>query len=164
MIILGIDPGLAQLGWGLITAGSQQARVMQYGTTVTKAGERLEDRVSQLAAQCSSLIETHHVDQIAIEDIYFVKNKVSALSVAKVIGAVYYCAGLAGIPVVTYSPLQIKTTITGIGRAEKAQVQEMIRILLGMVEIPAPDHAADALAAALCHFTHMIGNARLESV
>jgi crossover junction endodeoxyribonuclease RuvC len=90
-----------------------------------------------------------------------VKNKASALSIAKVIGAVYLAAGLQDIAVTTYTPLQIKTTITGIGRAEKPQVQQMIKVLLGLEAVPSPDHAADALAAAVCHFTHQLGKQRL---
>jgi crossover junction endodeoxyribonuclease RuvC len=159
--ILGIDPGLANCGWGLISAGSQSARLLEYGMISTQPSSRLEDRVSFIGKAVRELMKMHHVDQVAIEDIYFVKNKASALSIAKVIGAVYYAAGLEEVKVTTYTPLQIKTTITGIGRADKNQVQQMIKVLLGLQVIPSPDHAADALAAAVCHFTHELGNQRL---
>lgn len=161
MIILGIDPGLANFGWGLISAGEQSARLIEYGLITTDPAFSLEKRVSFIGNQCLELMKTHHVEAVAVEDIYFVKNKASALSIAKVIGAVYLAAGFLGIDVTTYTPLQIKTTITGIGRAEKQQIQQMIKVLLGLEAVPSPDHAADALAAAVCHFTHQLGKQRL---
>lgn len=159
--ILGIDPGLANLGWGVISVKSQKMTLQDFGSIRSESCDSIETRVQFLGDACRELLEKYAVDAVSIEDIYFYKNKSSAVSIAKVIGAVYYIAGVYGASVSTYSPLQIKISITGMGRAEKFQVQEMIKILLGLKSIPTPDHAADALAAAVCHYTHMAGNQRL---
>ncbi len=161
MTILGIDPGLANLGWGVITAKSEHLHMGGYGTIKTDVTHTLEERIQFLASSCRALFQRFPIDELCIEDIYYYKNKSSVISVAKVIGSIYYVAAVQGVPATTYSPLQIKTTITGFGRAEKIQVQEMVKVLLGLSEIPRPDHAADALAIAICHYTQIEGKQRL---
>ncbi|MCF7934087.1 MAG: crossover junction endodeoxyribonuclease RuvC [Spirochaetia bacterium] len=161
MMILGIDPGIANLGWGVVSTGSGRLHCEAYGHMKTKADAPVESRIQELAGLCNDLFTTYPIDQMSIEDIYYFQNKSSAITVAKVIGALYYVASLQQVAVTTYSPLQIKTTITGFGRAEKLQIQEMVRVLLGLPSIPRPDHAADALAIAICHYTQREGKERL---
>ncbi len=150
MLILGIDPGLANTGWGVVEFIGQKFRPVCFGVVNTKATDRLEDRIAFIADEIGSVVEKYNPEHVSIEDIYFAKNEVSAIGVAKVIGAVSYRMHQFNIPVSMFTPLQIKIAITGYGRAEKKQVQEMCRLLLGLDKIPRPDHAADALAAAVC--------------
>ncbi len=150
MRILGIDPGLANTGWGVVDFDGQKFRPVSYGTVKTVNTERLEHRVALIADSVLKIAQEHNVEHLSIEDIFFAKNEVSAIGVAKVIGAVCYAMHTIGIPASVFTPLQIKMAITGNGRADKYQVQEMCRILMNLDKIPRPDHAADALAAAVC--------------
>ncbi len=161
MIVLGIDPGLANIGWGLIDSTNQQFRLIDYGHLTTKAHTPVEERIQHIGKDCSDILASHCVDALSIEDIFYFQNKSSAISVAKAIGAIYYVASLHDVPVFSYSPLQIKTSITGYGRSDKRQVQEMVKILLGLPKIPKPDHAADALATAICHCTQSLAKQRI---
>ncbi len=161
MTVLGIDPGLANIGWGVIDSKDQKFHLIDYGHLTTKAHTPVEDRIQRIGKECSNLLDTHKIDALGIEDIFYFQNKSSAISVAKVIGAIYYVASLHEVPVFSYSPLQIKTSITGFGRADKKQVQEMVKILLGLPKIPKPDHAADALATAICHCTQSLAKERI---
>ncbi len=150
MRILGIDPGLANTGWGIVDFDGQKFRPVSYGTVNTLSTDRLEHRVSVIAENVLKIALENNVEHLSIEDIFFAKNEVSAIGVAKVIGAVCFAMHTADIPVSVFTPLQIKMAITGNGRADKFQVQEMCRILMNLDKIPRPDHAADALAAAVC--------------
>ncbi len=138
--------------------------MVSYGHLSTEANSPIAERIEKIGRDLEGIISEHQVDALSIEDIYYFQNKSSAISVAKVIGAIYYMASLRGLPVFSYSPLQIKTSITGIGRAEKRQVQEMVRVLLGLSEIPRPDHAADALATAICHCMQSLAKERIHAV
>ncbi len=155
MVILGIDPGLAKLGWGVLETGSpprnQILRMHDYGVLTTSASEPFDNRLLMITNTFSQLLSRFRPDAVAVEDIFFFKNVSSAIPVAKVIGALQITAINAGYPVRLFSPLQIKTALTGMGRAQKNQMQEMVRILLGLSSPPKPDHAADALAAAICY-------------
>ncbi len=150
MIILGIDPGLANTGWGVVDFVGQKFRPVCFGVVNTDPKDKLEDRIALIADTLGQVVQKYGATHVSIEDIFFAKNEVSAIGVAKVIGAVSYRMHQLSLPVTMFTPLQIKIAITGYGRAEKKQVQEMCRILLGLDKIPRPDHAADALAAAVC--------------
>ncbi len=150
MRIMGIDPGLANTGWGIIDFDSRKTQPVSYGTVKTLSDDRLEDRISRISDRIVELAREHNIERLSIEDIFFAKNEISAIGVAKVIGSVCYAMHTINVPVSVFTPLQIKMAITGNGRAEKFQVQEMVRFLLGLKEIPRPNHAADALAAAIC--------------
>lgn len=150
MLVLGIDPGIANTGWGIVDFTGQRFQPVCYGVINTSTDDALTKRVAVIAESVSRIIEKYEVKNLSMEDIFFAKNEVSAIGVAKVIGAVSYAAYRLAVPVTMFTPLQIKTAITGYGKAEKKQVQEMCRILLKLDKIPRPDHAADALAAAVC--------------
>jgi crossover junction endodeoxyribonuclease RuvC len=151
MLVLGIDPGIANTGWGIVDFAGQRFQPVCYGVINTDPDDRLEHRIAVIAESVSQIAQKYDVKQISMEDIFFAKNEASAIGVAKVIGAVTYSAYRLGVPVTMFTPLQIKIAITGYGKAEKKQVQEMCRILLKLDKIPRPDHAADALAAAVCY-------------
>lgn len=150
MRILGIDPGLANTGWGVVDFDGHKFRPVSYGTIKTVPGDKLELRISQIAKQAAEIAQKFEIKHVSMEDIFFAKNEVSAIGVAKVIGAICYAMYQQGIEVSIFTPLQIKMAITGTGRADKKQVQEMCRLFLGLDKIPRPDHAADALSAAVC--------------
>ena len=150
MRILGIDPGLANTGWGVVDFDGQKFRPVSYGTVNTKSTDRLEHRIAQIAQSVLQIAKDNNVEYLIMEDIFFAKNEVSAIGVAKVIGSICFAMYTINIPVSVFTPLQIKMAITGNGRADKFQVQEMCRILMNLDKIPRPDHAADALAAAVC--------------
>jgi len=150
MHVLGIDPGIANTGWGVVDFVGQKFQPVCYGVINTDPDDKLPHRIAVIAQGVSELIAKYDVKHLSMEDIFFAKNETSAIGVAKVIGAVTHAAYLAGIEVSMFTPLQIKTSITGYGKAEKKQVQEMCRLLLRLDKIPRPDHAADALAAAVC--------------
>lgn len=150
MRILGIDPGLANTGWGVVDFNGQKFRPVSYGVVNTEPKDKLENRISIIAQNISLMAQKYEVEYVSMEDIFFAKNEKSAIGVAKVIGAICFAMYRLNIPVQVYTPLQLKMAMTGTGRAEKKQIQEMARVFLGMDKIPRPDHAADALAAAVC--------------
>lgn len=150
MRILGIDPGLANTGWGVIDTNGNKSRPVSFGVITTKKTLSQEKRIYTIAEELGKIALHYEVDICSIEDIFFTKNSVSAISVAKVIGAAIHKLSQLKLDVKIYSPLQIKSLITGYGTADKKQVQEMVKLHLGLTERPRPDHAADALAAALC--------------
>ena len=150
MHVLGIDPGIANTGWGILDFVGQRFQPVCYGVINTDPSEKLEKRIAVIAESVAQIIAKYDVKCVSMEDIFFAKNEVSAIGVAKVIGAITFSAYKIGLEVTTFTPLQIKMAITGFGKAEKKQVQEMCRILLKLDKIPRPDHAADALAAAVC--------------
>ena len=150
MLVLGIDPGIANTGWGVVDFVGQKFRPVCYGVINTDTGDTLAHRIAVIAESVAQIAQKYEVSHISMEDIFFAKNEVSGIGVAKVIGAITYSAYKIGIEVSMFTPLQIKMAITGFGKAEKKQVQEMCRILLKLDKIPRPDHAADALAAAVC--------------
>lgn len=150
MLVLGIDPGIANTGWGVVDFVGQKFRPVCYGVIKTDPKDKLEHRISIIAESVSQIAEKYQVQHISMEDIFFAKNEVSAIGVAKVIGAIIYAASLKGVEVSLFTPLQIKMAVTGYGKAEKKQIQEMVRIFLNLEKVPRPDHAADALSAAVC--------------
>ncbi|MGD1823523.1 MAG: crossover junction endodeoxyribonuclease RuvC [Pleomorphochaeta sp.] len=150
MRILGIDPGLANTGWGIIDSIGNKSRPVSFGVVKTDKSIKQELRIFTIAEELGKLAQSYEVDICSIEDIFFTKNSSSAISVAKVIGSSIHKLSQLNLDVKLYSPLQIKSIITGYGTADKKQVQEMVKLHLGLNSRPRPDHAADALAAALC--------------
>lgn len=161
MRILGIDPGLANTGWGVIDFKQHKSRPVSFGMIKSDKEVAQELRIFSIAQQVGKICREYSVECCSIEDIYFTKNISSAISVAKVIGAIIHTLGDMNISVTMYSPLQIKSTITGYGNADKKQVQEMVKFHLGLTQIPKPDHSSDALAAALCYATYRSSSERI---
>jgi crossover junction endodeoxyribonuclease RuvC len=151
VIVLGIDPGTASTGYGVVLASGQRLAALDGGVIATEPSERLERRLARIHARVRDLIVEHEPQAIAIEDLFFGQNARSAFAVGQARGVVLLSAGLAGIPAYSYTPQAVKQAVCGSGRAEKGQVQRMVGSLLSLPEPPAPDHAADALAVAICH-------------
>ena len=151
MIILGIDPGLTNTGYGLIRYEKKKIELIDYGCVLTYKKDTFSIRIKKIYYKIKELIEKYNPHEVAIEEIFFNKNVRSALTVSKVHGMIAITVALIGLELYEYTPLQIKQATVGNGRAEKYQVQSMVKILLNLSEIPQPDHAADALAVAICH-------------
>lgn len=151
MIILGIDPGLALMGYGVIDAVNDKLRLLECGTIVTKADIPLPRRLAIIHANMGDLINKYSPECIAFEELFAGKNVKTVIQVAQARGAAMTAAFGTGAELFEYTPMQIKQAIVGYGHAEKKQVQEMVRVLLGMAEILRPDDAADAVACAICH-------------
>jgi crossover junction endodeoxyribonuclease RuvC len=150
MITLGIDPGTARLGFGLVRAGDQP-EALDFGVIETSAHATMPDRLSGIFDAVSELIALHKPDVMAIEQLFFARNVTTALAVGQARGVVLLAAARAGIAVAEYTPSSVKQAVVGYGKADKGQMQEMVRMILGLEFIPSPDDAADALAIALCH-------------
>ena len=151
MVILGIDPGIATVGFGVIETASDGMRPVRYGVISTKAGLRLSVRLSQIYNDMLSLIDTFRPDAISVEELFFNTNLKTGIAVAHGRGVVLLAGQQRGIPMFEYTPLQVKQAMTGYGRAEKRQVMEMVKNILGLQAVPKPDDAADALALAVTH-------------
>lgn len=151
MIILGIDPGVATIGFGLIDAQRSGNRLLRYGVITTPAGIPLSSRLLQISNDMEELIRTFQPDEMAVEELFFSKNITTGIAVAHGRGVILLSAEKLGVPVFEYTPMQVKQAVVGYGKAEKKQVMDMTRRLLNMKEIPRPDDAADALALAVCH-------------
>lgn len=150
--IIGIDPGLASTGWGLIQAVSNRIVYLAHGVITTSSKLSQQERLLILHTKLSEIIDQYKPSCAGMETLYFAKNVTSAMAVSEARGVVTLTLGLKNIPLSEYTPHGIKQAVVGIARAEKAQVQESVRFLLGLSEIPKPDHAADALAAAITRF------------
>lgn len=150
-IILGIDPGLAETGYGLIAVESNRFRHLDHGVIRTAAEDDPGSRLHELYQRLGELLDRFTPSDAGIESLYFARNVTSAIPVAQARGVVLLLLHERGITAAEYPPQAIKQAIVGQGRAEKHQVQDLVRVLLGLAEIPRPDHAADALAAAICH-------------
>ena len=152
MITLGVDPGTATTGYGVVRdARDGRVHEMDHGVIRTDPGTPYPLRLKEIYEQITRLIEKYEPQAIAIEQLFFNKNVSSALVVGQARGVVILAGALAGLELSEYTPLQVKEAVMGYGRAEKIQVQQMVKTLLGLVEIPKPDDAADALAVAICH-------------
>ncbi len=151
MRILGIDPGLAIVGFGLIEADAGRTQLLQYGTVTTPAGLPLSDRLVQLERDTEELLAQLRPDAIAIEEMFFSNNITTGIAVAHARGILLCTAAKSGIPLYEYTPMQVKQAVVGYGLAEKRQVMDMVKRLLKLRSVPRPDDAADALAIALCH-------------
>lgn len=151
MIILGIDPGTAATGYGVIEKTSQRLKVLDYGCIVTKPGLSTAERLGEINEELTELIKRYKPGAMAIEDIFFSKNLKTAVKVSQARGVMILAACKERVSVAEYTPLQVKLAITSYGRADKSQVQSMVKVLLGLKKVPEPDDAADALAVAICH-------------
>ena len=151
MIILGIDPGLAIVGWGIIEYRNSKFRTVAYGSIQTPAGMRTEERLSAIFDGMNELIEKYRPDAVAVEELFFNTNVTTGIRVAEARGVILLAAERAGIPMQEYTPMQVKQAVTGYGKAEKRQVITMVTMLLALQKPPKPDDTADALAIAICH-------------
>lgn len=149
---LGIDPGTATMGWGVVEEdGAGGMRLVDYGALTTSKDLPLERRLQKLYVELTELIAAHRPDTAGVEELFFAKNVTTAISVSHARGVVLLALANADIPVHEYRPMAVKQAVTGYGHADKAQIQEMVRLQLGLERIPKPDDAADALAIAICH-------------
>ena len=151
MRILGIDPGIATIGFGLVEAERGQARMVTYGAVTTPAGLPLSRRLYQIDRDMEELIGKLRPDVMAIEELFFNTNLTTGIAVAHGRGVILCAAERCGVPLYEYTPCQVKLAVTGYGKAEKRQVMDMTKRLLHLRAVPRPDDAADALALALCH-------------
>lgn len=151
MIILGIDPGIAIVGWGVLRYEGGKFSPVAYGSIQTKAGQKVEDRLCQVYDGLCEIIKKYRPDVMAIEELFWNTNQKTGIVVAEARGTILLCARQAGLPIFEYTPLQVKQAIVGYGRAEKKQVIMMVTTFLGLKEPPKPDDTADALAIAICH-------------
>jgi crossover junction endodeoxyribonuclease RuvC len=159
MLALGIDPGTATTGFGLVRMlPSGEYELVSYGTVLTEAGQPMPERLSELFHKLGEVIQLHQPDTSAVEQLFFQTNVKTAISVGQARGVAILALAEAHLPVGEYTPLQVKQAVTGYGKADKRQVQEMVRVLLKMEDLPKPDDAADALAVAICH----LQSSRLE--
>jgi crossover junction endodeoxyribonuclease RuvC len=149
-VTIGFDPGTAILGYGVVQ-GDDDVTLVEYGVIETEAGREMPDRLVTLYDAVTRLIAEHDPDEVAVEQLFFARNVTTAIAVGQARGVVLLAAAQQGVPVAEYSPSEIKNAIVGYGKADKRQMQEMVRIMLGLEHVPHPDDAADALAVALCH-------------
>jgi crossover junction endodeoxyribonuclease RuvC len=149
--VLGIDPGTAACGYGIVHESGGRLRPVIHGWWRTAPGERPEARLKTIFEAVNALIAEHGPDAVALEESFVGADARTALSVGQARGAVLVAAATAGVACAEYSPARVKQAVCGYGRAEKAQVQRMVKAILGMSEPPTPNHAADALAVAICH-------------
>lgn len=151
MRILGIDPGYAIVGWGVIEYQGGKFRTLDHGAVTTAAGGEFTARLETVYRDICRLLQAAKPDAMAIEKLYFNTNTTTAIMVAEARGVILLAARQMGVPVYEYTPLQVKQAVTGYGRAEKKQIQEMTKLLLHLETVPKPDDTADALAIAICH-------------
>jgi len=150
VIVLGIDPGTARLGYGLVDRQGSQLTMLDYGCLETVNDRPLEQRLLLIHEGITELIETHRPEAVGVERLFFNKNTQTAMAVGQARGVVLLTAAQHGLPVLEYGPHEVKLAVTGYGRAPKDQVQRMVQLVLSMTELPRPDDAADALAVAVC--------------
>ena len=151
MIVLGIDPGYALMGWGVVEANGSQMKLLGYGCIETKAGTPMQHRLRMLQLGIRDLTLMYRPDEVAFEELFFAQNVTTALMVGAARGAAIIAAAEYTENLYEYTPMQIKQAITGYGKADKKQIQQMVKMLLRMEEIPKPDDAADAIACAITH-------------
>ena len=165
MIVLGIDPGYAIVGYGIVEYKNNKFSPITFGAVTTKAGTGFSSRLEKIYDDILSILETYKPEAVSIEKLFFNTNTTTAIDVAQARGVILLAAEKMHIPVFEYTPLQVKQSVTGYGKAEKAQVMELTRRLLKLEKCPKPDDTADALAMAICHchsassliFKQMIG-------
>jgi crossover junction endodeoxyribonuclease RuvC len=151
VIVLGIDPGFANTGYGVVAHSRGRLVALDGGVVETPTGQDAGARLATIHARVGELMDGHRPDAVAVEDLYFGTNARSAFAVGQARGVVILAAGQRAIRCASYTPQQVKTAVCGSGRAGKEQVQRMVQTLLALPELPQPDHAADALAVAICH-------------
>lgn len=151
MKIIGIDPGIAILGYGIVEYNNNKFKIIDYGVITTTPKFKLPERLEIIYDSLEKILEEHNPDAVAFEELFFNQNAKTALVVGHARGTAVLCAQKKKLNIYEYTPLQVKQAVVGYGRAEKKQVQLMVKMLLNLKEIPKPDDAADALAIAICH-------------
>lgn len=151
MIILGIDPGLATMGWGVIETNNYKNRLIDYGAVITSPDAPTYQRLRSIQLGVENILKIYHPDDISFEELFFSKNITTGMNVAAARGAALVACAAYTENLYEYTPMQIKQAIVGYGKADKHQMQHMVKILLNMEDIPRPDDAADGLAAAITH-------------
>ena len=149
--LIGIDPGLASTGWGVVRFDGSRFRHVAHGVIETDSADSLPSRLLLIHDRIRKVLTKFSPDEAGVEELFFSKNITSGMAVAHARGVVFLALGRKGIPVGSYTPQQVKLAVIGKGRAEKDQVQRLVAVLLGLETVPGPDHAADALAIAICH-------------
>lgn len=160
MLTLGIDPGTARLGFGIVRAGDQP-EALDFGVIETSPDASMPNRLLGIFNAVCELLSMHGPDVMAVEQLFFARNVTTAIAVGQARGVVLLAAAEAGVIVAEYSPSSIKQAVVGYGKADKGQMQEMVRIILGLEAVPSPDDAADALAIAICHCQHAAFSSRV---
>ncbi len=162
MIILGVDPGLANTGWGLVEIDGSRFRCLGYGCITSTTAEDTAVRLKRIRDGLSHLIGLHGPEEAALENVYFSTNVRTAMATGQARGAALVAVADCGMPVGEYGPGEIKLAVTGNGAADKRQITYMVRAILGLADDPKPDHAADALAVAICHANSRVARSRLR--
>ena len=160
MRVLGIDPGYAIVGWGVLDYQGNRFQPAGFGAVTTKAGVPLEQRLAQVYDGVAEVLDQYRPEALSIEKLFYQHNQTTVIGVAEARGVILLAAAQRGVPLFEYTPMQIKLAVTGNGHADKLQMQEMVRLLLGLKVIPRPDDAADALGVAICHAS--VGEAAQE--
>lgn len=163
MIILGVDPGTATTGYGLIKEEKGKISLIDYGSIETSSETESPKRLDEIFEGLCEVIKKYRPDEAAIEELFFAANVKTAIAVGHARGVLVLACEKSKLPVFEYTPLQIKQALIGYGRAEKKQIQEMVKVFLNLKEIPKPDDAADALAVAICHIHSRRMNARINT-
>lgn len=164
MIILGIDPGYAIVGWGVIKAEGNKFTLLDYGAVTTPAHTPMPQRLNSVYNGINEIISRFKIDAASIEELFFNTNSKTVIEVGEGRGVILLALERAGIPIFEYTPLQVKQGVCNYGRAEKKQVMEMVRRLLGLKSVPKPDDAADGLALAICHYNMKRTNAAAQLI
>ena len=151
MIILGIDPGLAIVGWGVLECNGGRFKTLGYGSIQTPAGMRTEERLACIYRDLNKIIDHFHPEEMAVEELFFTNNITTGIRVAEARGIILLCGEQKGLRIAEYTPMQVKQAVVGYGKAEKKQVITMVTSLLKLPAPPKPDDTADALAIAICH-------------
>ena len=157
-IICGIDVGFAICGWSIVEKNNQfqnKMKLVDYGAVETSSKEYLPDRLLTIYSGLENVIKEYKPDEMCVEDVFFFKNQKTVISVAQVRGVILLLGKIYNLELFNYTPLQVKTALTGYGRADKSQIQKMVQKIFGLKEIPKPDDAADAIAIAVCHCNNM---------
>lgn len=163
MVVLGIDPGLANTGWGVVETKGPMLRARAYGCVTTRANEPIDQRLGRIFREVGEVISRYRPTELSVENVYFGENTKSAIATAQARGVAIVACSAAGLRVGEYTPMQIKQAVVGTGAANKRQVTYMVRNILALDHDPRPDHAADALAAAVCHVNLMRTHALEET-
>ena len=165
MIILGVDPGIAIVGWGVIDYGGIgiKPRPIDFGAITTPSTMKTEDRLCEVFRELNAVISAYRPEAAAVEELFFNTNQKTGIIVAEARGVILLAATMSGVSINEYTPPQVKQAVVGYGKAEKKQVMEMTRILLKLREVPKPDDTADALALAVCH-AHCSGSSLQKSI
>lgn len=157
MVVLGIDPGYAIVGYGVVNYNANRFQIIEYGAVTTEAKTLFSNRLLKIYHEVSDIIKRTKPDALSIEKLFFNTNTTTAIDVAQARGVILLAAKENGVPTFEYTPLQVKSAVTGYGKADKKQVMEMTKNLLGLKSVPKPDDTADALAIAICH-SHSAGS------